>query len=152
MTDNPALAARMAGLESLAREIQVGQASLSSGVEAALAALKDNARQVAEDAREARDGVKTITAILGEQNVPVQLEKIRTELKEGHQGLRSDLVNSVTKVRTDLHDVDVRVKALEDDKTRIQGGFGLFQIIKEYGAWLVALGAAFIAFFHQRPH
>lgn len=151
---------RLDSLEILVRQSTATQAGLAAGVEA----IKDTLVQVQSDAREARDGVTRISTSLGEQNVPGQLAAIRAEIKSGNSEMRVDLVHAISAARDEsrkaheamsdrVNDLDSRLQALEDDRQRRDGGFTIIRLIKEYGGWLVATGATFLAIWGQlHPH
>lgn len=129
---------------------------------------RDIIAQIRSDAREARDGVLKLTAVMGEQNIPEKLTMMRSEMREQHRELRSDLVNAIDRSRTEFQEADKslakrveevgaglsagmdrisdRIKPLETDFERRTGGAMAFRLIKDWGAWVFAAGAALVAY------
>src|SRR5437899_246486 len=130
--------------------------AMSAATAATLEAIKDTLSEVRRDSKEARDGVTKLTAVMGEQNVPAKLAELRSEMKAQHQELRGDLVNAIDRARTEFKDgdkalehrvvkLDERVVLLEEDHDRREGGWIMAKLAKEWGSWLVATGAAILA-------
>lgn len=125
---------------------------------ARLQGMDDRISETRTDAREARDAVLRLTERVGAQDTPAKLAELRGEMEKGFQGARVDLVNAVDKltreVRHDLASHDVRIKALEDFKSRIDGAGGVIGWIGKNAPWLLSVffaGLAVLGFKEKLP-
>lgn len=125
--------------ESLLRELLSASATQS----AELRALSGRVDGVQNDAREARDVARDNLAQTKAQDLPTKVAELRGHLEASSQALRADLVNSITKLTAESrqgHDAhDVRLKALEDFKNRLDGATGFVGWLAKHAPWLLAV-------------
>jgi phage shock protein A len=109
--------------------------------------IKDQIDLIRQDAREARDGMMKLTTAVEAQNVTKRIDGLAEDMRVQHAALRQDVVLGINNVKGDVKAVEGRVHTLEQDKERREGGLLLVRLIKEYGAWFMGLGAAFLAMY-----
>lgn len=107
--------------------------------------IKERLDSVAADAREARDGMLRLTTAIDTQNMGHRVDALSEEMKIQHNALRQDVVLTQQNIKTDLGKLTDRVRTLETDKERREGGLLLVRLAKEYGGWFMGLGAMIVA-------
>lgn len=95
-----------------------------------------------DDAREARDAATKLTERFDAQDIPRQIEALKGEMEKGFIAARTDLVNSSDKIRTDVSGHEARLKALEDFRSKLEGGAGLFSWLAKHAPWLFTVAFA----------
>jgi hypothetical protein len=124
---------------------------------------RDILNEIRNDAREARDGVLQLKAVMGEQNIPVKLAEFRAEMKANHTELRADVVHAIDRTRSEAKEADAnlaaninrladRIEPLEEDFHQRTGGAKALQILKDWGAFFVAAGGSVIAYVAAKGH
>lgn len=108
------------------------------------------------DAKEARDAAREVQSTLAAQNLPAQIAGMKAVVEKEVTGLRSDLVNAVTHIKTDMATqeaelrgeisaVGERVHVLEQAHERQTGALGLVDWLAKHAPWLAAIAAAAMA-------
>lgn len=115
----------------------------NAAVLAKVESLSNWMADIAKDSREGRDLALTIRTMLETQNMPAQLAALRGDTEKGLQAARSDLVNAQTHIRQEVHDLVVRVQALEAKQNRTDGATGLMGWLIRHAPWLAGAFAAF---------
>lgn len=122
---------------------------------ARLAGVEREIATAAADARQARDGVLTMTAVQQEQRVSERLEALRGQLEKGSSELRSDMVNAISRVRTEIgveHSaLSHRVSALEDVRKEAGGVSKFIGFLAKVWPGAVAFLALAIAWGRKFP-
>lgn len=130
-------------------DVQAMLRELGSQIEGRFEALGERLDETREDAREARDGVMRLTERIGNNDTPTQLERLRSEMKEGFKDARNDLINTSNDLRRKLEtghdDHEKRIKALEAFKQKVDGATGFVGWMAKNTPWLVAIAAAALA-------
>lgn len=136
----------MTSNEDLLREVLTGQATVS----ATLSGLADKVKEVGNDAREARDGLNRIEATLAEQDVAQKLAELRGEIKAVTLELRTDQINSYTRLRNAMElarkeiddrqsTAEARIDALEAHRDKDSGARSFAGWLVKHAPWLAAL-------------
>lgn len=129
---------------------------------ARMTAVESRQQEQGRDVREARDLAKGIAAIMGEQQIGEQIERLRSDIKSNAGELRSDMVNAASRLETKLGDridanrdalgeesderrkLEERVKKLEKAGDQMDGARSLVNWLLKYAPILLSAGA-FIA-------
>lgn len=122
---------------------------LEAIVRRAIQPLEQQIGQVRTDAREARDGMLTLTSTLKGENISAQVQKLSLDTAAQHTALRQDVVVALGNVRSEIKEIDLRVEVLETDKEQRDGGFTFIGLLKDYAAWFVAIGVGAIALYEK---
>jgi hypothetical protein len=122
---------------------------VESIVRRAMEPLRETIREVGKDAREARDGMISLTAKLDGQDMAARIEKLATDMLAEHNSLRQDMVLAIGNVRSDQARLSTRIDALESDKQERTGGFILVKMVKDYAGWFIGIGAAAAALYEK---
>jgi len=143
-------------VEALLREVLIASASQS----AELKALNNRVDGVQSDARESRDAARDILAQTRAQDLPAKVAELRGHLDASSTAIRSDLVNAINKVTTEVrakhdeHEVrfevnEDRLDKLESFRDRLDGARGLVGWLAKNAPWLLTVifaGAAVLGF------
>lgn len=103
-------------------------------------------------AGEARDLSKEMVTILREQDMGARLTEMRAEMRQASAELRQDVVAANSRLREDLQReaeareaLEVRLVALENERSKVVGVASFFSWLAKVGPWLLSLGLAFWA-------
>ncbi len=146
---------------------------------ALLRTIQSDGRQAAIDAREARDGMLRLTAVIGEQRYGERLERLKSELDAGlektatrivttESGLRQDFVAAIRhqdekrdkalsetferflEASAERSRLEERLQSLEMTRTTGEGRSGVFSWVADHGGWLFGAGGVLAWLFHWK--
>lgn len=145
---------RLEALEGLALNFAASQAKQ----DAQFVSIGETLVQLREDAREARDGVRTLAGTLAEQKFGERISDLSAKLSATLTELRSDMTNAIARTRTEtatsiegvqreIEGLDDRLATLENARNIQEGGNQLIKAMKDWGAWVIASLAGAMAIY-----
>lgn len=123
--------------------------ALIRGMDGRITETNARVTETRDDAREARDTARALRVATEAQAIPAEMAKLGAAIEKVGSDGRSDLVNTASKITTEMRDgltdLAARTAALESFRSRIEGAGGVFGWLAKNMPWLLTVAFAIAA-------
>jgi hypothetical protein len=123
--------------------------ALIRGMDGRITETNARVTETRDDAREARDTARALRVATEAQAIPAEMAKLGAAIEKVGSDGRSDLVNTASKITTEMRDgladLAARTAVLETFKSKVEGAGGVFGWFAKNMPWLIAICGAALA-------